>query len=261
MDNVRPRQKRIKADALNDAIQGGRLATGTRVRGGTQSQTSGAGQVIDVTKRDKRRLVPIGTVRPVIVRKSPSTTAGWVRVQPVRYSDWPVQPCTDAGCRIGIAGPEIDVRPYYGKKDSSYTEFEVVGDTLDTSKTFFDIKWDGKQWVIEPPPSSGGGTDIAVVKGAVSSSFISVKRVKKSPGGAGFPPAGTPYVSGLAETVRVFPNTDSTFWLNFLGINNADWDSGSVPVLLIKWLGDWVAVPTWALNPFAPSSALPAGDC
>lgn len=162
MDNVRPRQKRIKADALNDAIQGGRLAAGTRVRGGRQSQSPGTGQVIDVTQHGKRRLVPIGTVRTVIVRKSPSPAAGWVRVQPVRYSDWPVQPCTDAGCRIGIAGPEIDVRPYYGKKDSSYTDFEVVGDALDISKTFLDIKWDGRQWVMEPPP--GGAIPIQAVR-------------------------------------------------------------------------------------------------
>lgn len=262
MDNVKPGQKKIRAEALNDAIKGGRLSTGTRVRGGRQSQVGDAGQVIDASKQNKRKLVPVGTVRPVIVRNSPSPTAGWVRVQQVRYGDWPVQPCTDAGCHISLFGPQFDVRPYYGKKDSSYKEWEVVGDTLDISKTFFDIQWDGRQWILEGP-KSGGGTDIAVVVGIVSTSFVSVKRLKKSDGVSPNPPAGTPYLpaNATAETVRAFPNTDNLFWSKFLGVNFVEWDANAVPVLMVLWGGDWVAVPTWAWNPFAPSSALPAGDC
>lgn len=58
MDEIRPGQRVISADALNDGIKGGRTALGTRVMGGTQKQVPGAGAVIDATKRNERSLVP-----------------------------------------------------------------------------------------------------------------------------------------------------------------------------------------------------------
>jgi hypothetical protein len=269
MDEVRPNQKSISADALNDAIKGGRTATGTRVAGGTLKQLPGAGMVIDATKREPRFAPDDSMRRDVVIKKSPSTNAGWVSVQRVQEMDWPIQPCTDTGCRIQVFGDEFEARPYFGQKTDSYKEFEIGTDAIGLSTKFFECRWDGRLWRLDPPVSGGSNVDACLVHAPFNGStwagspFVRVVRLKYNAPGGNYISAET---SALGYSIiKCWPGTSDFSWQYFQSTQGAAptyTPSPTAVYLTIKKLNgvDHLA-PEVPIAAFAPNPALAAGDC
>lgn len=287
MDEVRPGQRAISADALNDAISGGRSALGTRVQGGTAKHLTGVGIAIDTAQQQRRKDFNDDVFRKVVIKKSPSTTnPGWVTVQRVQYMDWPIQPCTDTGCRIELAGVEFEARPDFGKTTGSYSEHEVVT-TIDTSTTFYDCRWDGREWILNPPPVGGSTTDLCLVHGrapgtpswSTPADFLRIIHMKKNPNYGLVPPGSPPGTQPDTNThiwgglsadplgyslVSCWPGTKQADWEPYLSTN-----SGFPPViatnpvyLTTKMIGGVEYIcPEVFVETGAPDSGTLAGDC
>lgn len=271
MDEVRPGQRVISADALNDAISGGRSALGTRVQGGTEKHVPGVGTVIDATQRERRKDVNDDVFRKVVIKKSPSTlNAGWVTVQRVTYMDWPIQPCTSTGCRIEVAGAEFEARPDFGIQTDGYKADELAG-AISTGTTFYDCRWDGREWVLDAPASGGSGISLCLVHNPFSGStwgieqFIRVVHMKEV-GGVLVTAEDTTSQGALGYSiVKCWPGTQGQDWQYFKSTQgtapNFTATSTAVYVATVKISGIEYVAPIFFSETGAPDSGTLAGDC
>jgi len=263
MDQIQPGQRQISADTLNRAIDGAELSHKTTVAGANQSRIGASDRTIAVSRPTELRYDPnTDVLRTVVVKKSPSVNAGWVRVQRVQYKDNPPQPCTDSGCRIQVWGDEFDVRPQYGKQDDSYERFEVSA-TIDQGTKFFEARWEDEKWILNWP-EAGGEVEYGYITAIIGNFFIIVQGIKqKPPVNEGDPWDGTYVNDGPPRAVVAWPGTNGSgnqnpFWTPFI---SAAIDSTTLYVLLVMIDGVEYAFPTWAINTFTPNPAGLAGDC
>lgn len=268
-------QRSISAEQMNAVSRDAEVAGKTKIKGGRQHKIVGVGQVIDTSISDKRDAATWDVSKTVVIKKSPSVNAGYVTVQAVRYSTWPIEPCDDGGCHIVAYGSEIEARPEYGQKADGYAAFEVGTEPITTGTAFFRVRRENDAWILNTQGGGGGGeTDIALVHQAqnVGGNFVKVVHQKLNT-------AGTAWVTAERTTrlpgetvdppgysiVRCWPGTAEQFW-RFLNSTqgtqpNFTAQATGVYVATVMINGVELIMPVFPINMFAPNPALPAGDC
>lgn len=272
-------QRSISAKQMTALSRDAELAGKTKVKGGSQKKVVGTGQIIDTSISAKRDAAAWDISRTVVIKKSPSVNTGYVTVQAVRYSTWPIEPCDDGGCHIVAYGPEFEVRPEYGKKTEDYSAFEVRTDPIDTGTTFFRVRRENDAWILNTQGVSGGEVGLCLVHQPLAGTqwnvtpdpdFIRVVHMKENPAytiGSGLPThiwAGLGADATGSSIVKCWPGTKQSYWQYFLS-TNAGYPPVALPnaVYMSTMMLDGVEyiAPMVAIAASTPNPSLPAGDC
>lgn len=273
-------QRELSAAQMNAMSRDAELAGKSRMLGGNLKRFAGVGESVNVQTPSLRDDELWDSSATVIIRKSPSSEAGWVKVQRVKYANNPPQPCTATGCQIFAYGIELDVRPAFGQQDDSYKSAEVAaGAAIDKGTSFFRIRLENGIWILDPFAKGGGESGLCLVHKPYTgdqwldtSVFIRVVHMKP------LPPPSTSFVTAEStvplpdgsiapgySVVRCWPGTTAAFWQYLQSTTGSQPNYTAQPngvycgTLTIN--GTEYIAPVFPINMFAPNPALPGGDC